>query len=350
MRFIHTADVHLAAVPDRGSPWSGSREQEIWDTFERLINRVKEQRIPLLLIAGDLFHRQPLLKELKEVAYLFSTIPDTRIVLTAGNHDYLKKDSYYRSFVWEKNVVCLWQEQCQAVYLEEADTWVYGLSYGRREITDGCYDNLRPLPRKGRHILVAHGGDARHIPMDYGKLGSAGFDYIALGHIHKPQIMLDGRMAYAGSLEPLDRTETGPHGFVEGIFQAGGLRVSFVPFSCREYREVTAEVGRKTTQRELEGWIRREIEAQGKDHIYNLKIVGFRDPDIEFDQERLKRLGNVADVEDASSADYDFEALSRQYRGTLIEEYIHEFPVQGRTPVEEQALYFGVKALLESKR
>ena len=33
IRFIHLADVHLGAVPDRGCPWSHEREEEIWETF-----------------------------------------------------------------------------------------------------------------------------------------------------------------------------------------------------------------------------------------------------------------------------------------------------------------------------
>ena len=63
-----------------------------------------EKRADLLLIAGDLFHRQPLLRELKEVNYLFGTLVDTQVLLIAGNHDYLKKDSFYRTFEWASNV------------------------------------------------------------------------------------------------------------------------------------------------------------------------------------------------------------------------------------------------------
>ena len=60
MRFIHMADVHLGAVPDSGCPWSAFRENEIWETFVRVIDQIREEKIELLLIAGDLFHRQPL--------------------------------------------------------------------------------------------------------------------------------------------------------------------------------------------------------------------------------------------------------------------------------------------------
>ena len=81
MRFIHLADVHLGAVPDRGCPWSKEREEEIWNTFRRVIAGIRQDPVDLLFISGDLFHRQPLMRELKEVNYLFSTIPDTRYIL-----------------------------------------------------------------------------------------------------------------------------------------------------------------------------------------------------------------------------------------------------------------------------
>ena len=102
MKIIHTADIHLGARPDPGYTWSREREQEIWNSFRRLIERVKEERADFLLVAGDLFHRQPLLRELKEVNYLFASIPETTVVLMAGNHDYLAGNSCYPGFPLEQ--------------------------------------------------------------------------------------------------------------------------------------------------------------------------------------------------------------------------------------------------------
>lgn len=78
MRFIHLADVNLGAVPDRGCPWSEKRENEIWETFRRVITGIRENPVDLLFIAGDLFHRQPLLSELKEVNELFGIHPENQ--------------------------------------------------------------------------------------------------------------------------------------------------------------------------------------------------------------------------------------------------------------------------------
>ena len=98
IRFIHLADVHLGAVPDRGCPWSREREEEIWETFRRVIATIRKSPVDLLFIAGDLFHRQPLLSELREINDLFATIGQTRVFLMAGEHDYMKAESFYRTF------------------------------------------------------------------------------------------------------------------------------------------------------------------------------------------------------------------------------------------------------------
>lgn len=87
MKFIHTADIHWGMIPDSDKPWGKKREQAIRLTFQGIIEDARDSRADLLLISGDLFHRQPLARDLKEVNYLFSTIPGTRVVIIAGNHD-----------------------------------------------------------------------------------------------------------------------------------------------------------------------------------------------------------------------------------------------------------------------
>ena len=93
MKFIHTADIHWGMIPDSDKPWGKKREQAIRLTFQGIIEDARDSRADLLLISGDLFHRQPLARDLKEVNYLFSTIPGTRVVIIAGNHDRIRKSS-----------------------------------------------------------------------------------------------------------------------------------------------------------------------------------------------------------------------------------------------------------------
>ncbi|MCI6004907.1 MAG: DNA repair exonuclease [Blautia sp.] len=348
IRFIHLADVHLGAVPDRGCPWSREREEEIWETFRRVIASISKNPVDLLFIAGDLFHRQPLLRELKEVNYLFSTIPDTQVFVMAGNHDYLAQDSFYRTFQWEPNVVFFGSESPAVVKAKGLDAWVTGLSYEHREIREPVYDSLKPEMQDGFHVLLAHGGDESHIPMDMTALAASGFDYIALGHIHKPQTLMRDRMAYSGALEPIDRNDMGEHGYVEGRFENGQVRTKFVPFACRSYQKLILTVREDSTQFSLEEMMKMDIMKRGGKNIYKVVLQGCHAPETLLFPEKLKAFGNVAEILDETRPAYDLEALSRRYSGTLVGDYIEYFRKKDMTLVEEKALYYGLQALLES--
>ena len=62
MKFIHTADVHWGMNPDSDKPWSRDRAQAIRDTFAEIVRQAKLRDVDFLFIAGDLLHRQPLLR------------------------------------------------------------------------------------------------------------------------------------------------------------------------------------------------------------------------------------------------------------------------------------------------
>lgn len=346
MKFVHAADIHLGAQPDKGCPWSLKRQKEIWDTFRRLIDRVRTERAELLLIAGDLFHRQPLKSELMEVNYLFSTIPDTQVVLMAGNHDYMKSDSYYREFRWNENVTFFASRKPSRVYLKSIDTYVYGLSYESREITDAVYDSFLPGREKGTHILLAHGGDEKHIPVSFSALGNLGYDYVALGHIHKPRMMEEKRMAYAGALEPVDKNDLGEHGFVLGTIVHGKTRISFVPFAKRNYFALEFQTDETMAQSAVEARIVKQIQEYGQENQYSITLVGSREKDMSFDAERIYRLGRIVEVEDFTEPYWDLEALRRRYKGTIVEEFIEQF---GPSPdgIDLKALHYGIRALLK---
>ena len=346
MRFIHLADVHLGDIPDKGCAWSSKRQEEIWETFRKIIEGIRKNPVDMLLIAGDLFHRQPLLRELKEVNYLFSTIPDTRVYLIAGNHDYIRKDSRYRDFQWSENVLFFRSESVRCVKDPLLDVYIYGFSYRHREIRENVLEGLQPDEGEGMHILLAHGGDDTHVPLDVKALSAAGFDYIALGHIHKPDILLKNRAAFSGAPEPLDHTQTGPHGYIEGKTVNGRRKISFVPAAMRSYETITLLLDEESTQGSLEEELKDRILKNGADNLYQVLLEGTRSPDLMLIPEKLRMLGNVLDVTDHSRPAYDLEVLRRQYHGTLAGDYLDYFADRDLSPVEEKALYYGIQALL----
>lgn len=354
MKFIHIGDIHLGAVPEAGNPNFKYREKDIYDSFYHIIELCNEKEIDLLLIAGDLFHKQPLLRELKEINYLFEKLIKTQVVLIAGNHDYISIRSNYTGFPWNEKVHMLYEEEVSSVYIEELNTEIYGFSYHTREIKEPKVDNVLPKDKGRINILLAHGGSPNDIPMNKKRILSNGFDYVALGHIHIPEIM-EGRMAYSGSLEPLDKTEIGPRGYIllevrkEGM--KSNLTLDFIPHSKREYRKIDIEVNVTTTNIGLSDMVKSKINELGNKYLYLIDMKGFKDPDIVFNIENLYTLGNIIDVNQLAVPDYDFDALYHDNYDNIIGQYIKNIGLLEAhdSDISKKALYYGISALLSAK-
>lgn len=354
MKFIHIADVHLGAVPDSNTPWGADREKEIWSSFQNIISICNEERVDLLLIAGDLFHKQPLIRELKEINYFFRKLEITQVAIMAGNHDYIAARSYYQGFEWDEKVHMFLNDTIESIEFSELGVEVYGFSYHTRDITNPLYDFVKPVENGQVHILLAHGGDEKDIPFNRKKLQESGFDYIALGHIHKPEIISE-KIAYSGSLEPLDKNELGERGYILGEIsrEENGRKktsIQFVPNAVRQYKRVNLSVNQETTNGALMDQAKAILKENGKQHIYSFCIQGVRDETIHFDKEALKSIGNVLEIEDQSVPDYDFEALYRENADNMIGLFIQRIRENAKQDeIAKKALYYGIEALLGSR-
>ena len=136
---IHTHRRHTFGADRTLKLPKEKREKEIWSSLERVLEVCESKHVEMLLIAGDLFHRQPLRRELKELDYLFSKLTMTEVVIIAGNHDYLKRDSYYRTFQWPQNVHMILDREIQCVEFPAYSLAIYGMSYDTKQITEECY-------------------------------------------------------------------------------------------------------------------------------------------------------------------------------------------------------------------
>jgi DNA repair exonuclease SbcCD nuclease subunit len=346
MRFMHIADVHLGAAPDHGFLWAKDRGRELWESFRQCIEDANEKKVDLLLIAGDLFHRQPERRELVEVNYLFSTLEKTVVVLMAGNHDYLRPDSPYLNFQWNENVICLFSPECERVRLPELKVEVYGFSYYQQEITEARYDELEAEKSDYFRILLAHGGDASHIPINKEKIRTAGFDYVALGHIHKPQVYIENLAMYAGALEPIDCNDPGPHGYIIGDVHRRRVRLSFEETCSRQYRQEEVVITEADTTFSVREKIAEQIRQGGSQHMYRIVLTGQRHPSFRPDIREYMKCGRIVDITDQTVPAFHLEELKRQYRGQLIGAYIESFGDGPHSAVEEKALRYGLEALL----
>jgi exonuclease SbcD len=215
-RLLHLADLHLGWEP-RYLEGKKARERRLRrdSLLERAVDFALAERLELVVIAGDLFetHRPDL--ELVEGAMAqLRRLTDAGIelVTTPGNHDEVTySDSVYRQrgSDWPGRLVLNpTAEHVATLDLAGEKVFIYSLAY-----TGGVTPASRPLaefprlPEPGFHLAVFHGtiggGDERSLPLDRAALAAAGYDYVALGHIHLPSVSELGgtTVVYSGCIE-----------------------------------------------------------------------------------------------------------------------------------------------------
>lgn len=230
MRILHTSDWHLGK---RLFKLDRSPEHELFLNW--LINTLKEEKIDVLLIAGDIFDTPTPPHQALETFYNFlhriSEETQTETMIIAGNHDsglLLEAPSKllkpHRVKVWGKlsdNVQDHWIkiqniELCALPFFRSYEL----LPHGEGDALEALKKYLE-RPRTCPQILMLH-----HLAGIFEAAGSEqvislsgvdsipsellnSFDYVALGHIHKPQ-KIGPKSFYSGSPLPLRFSETAP--------------------------------------------------------------------------------------------------------------------------------------------
>lgn len=198
IRFIHTADVHL------DSPLSSLavRDPEIAETvgtatrqaFVNIVDLCLEESVDALLIAGDLYDGQ--LRSMKTAAFLVDelrrlTAENIRVFIIKGNHDAESKIT--KHLHWPEGVH-VFSGRGESVELEALKAVVHGLSFSKPHVSESLLPKYKPASPDAINIGLLHtslGGDAAHdvyAPCSIQNLVDQGYDYWALGHIHKRSV------------------------------------------------------------------------------------------------------------------------------------------------------------------
>ena len=193
MRFIHMADIHFDSpftlLADKGD-FATKRRLEQRESFKKAIEYISKEKIPYLFIAGDLYdHNYVRESTIEFINNLFKTIPNTKIFISPGNHDPFLKNSFYNTFNWNDNVT-IFNDEIKRIELEDVD--IYGYGFSDFYCSDSKVEEIKIKNKNKINILLVHGAldssknmDTKYNPITTNKLKKIGFDYIALGHIHK---------------------------------------------------------------------------------------------------------------------------------------------------------------------
>ncbi len=349
MRFIHMADAHLGVQPDKGKPWSADREQEIKDTFVKVVQDAENKQVDLLLIAGDLFHMPPSEGMLRDVDYILSRLTKTKTIMIAGNHDYMKPDSPMANYKFSSKTICLSADKISNVYMKDLNVCVTGFSYSSKENEDDILNHIKPAKAGAFNILLAHGGDAKHLPFNKKNLKESNFDYVALGHIHKPEVIKDNAVIMAGSLEPIDYTDTGARGYIYGEVVDGIVKTEFVPVAQRSYMNLLINIKPDHTPRMILDLVDRQIQNLGTRNIYRILVKGHNHNRDVFDFSTLVNRYNIYEVVTEASEVYDLQKLYEDNQNNLVGRFINQLSDNYYgDEICKKAVHYGLDVLLKT--
>lgn len=339
IKFLHLADLHL---------FSGAYKKFGVDGFallHEIIEQANTDDIDLIFIAGDIFHSLP---SISNLARLNSTLAGFRgqTFIILGNHDYLSPLSRFGSFDWALNIHIFDNKNITSNYLPDLNIRVWAKSYDTNQIEEALYNEYfleDTLNKKEINVLLAHGGDELHIPTNFKKLESAGFNYVAFGHLHTYQSVAKN-IVYSGSLIPQNILEEGPHGYVRGSLTTEETLYELVATSPR-YQTIEVDISNFLNIEEI--YIHLKEILQQNTH-YILRLVGRRFFDINLGDDHLYNAGNIEDIIDATSLDIDYNELRKNNEKNILGVFIQQMQ-QSDNPLATKALELGVSAFLEAK-
>lgn len=261
MKFIHMADMHFDVpftVLNNRNNLGEKRRLEQREALRKIINYIKNNNINYLFIAGDLYEHEYIRKSSIEfINNLFKEIPNTRIFITPGNHDPYINNSMYKTFKWNDNVH-IFDRKIEVIEEQECD--IYGFGFNDFYCRDSGIENIKIKNTNKINILITHGAltggnleNMEYNPLNKNRLKNLGFDYIALGHIHKLDYNseLDQRIVYPGSTISMGFDERGEHGVIYGDIDKEKFKIEFIPIDNREFKELEMDISNIFNKEEL---------------------------------------------------------------------------------------------------
>ncbi|MBA7478465.1 3',5'-cyclic adenosine monophosphate phosphodiesterase CpdA [subsurface metagenome] len=328
MKILHFADLHLGVESyGRIDPTTGlsSRLGDFLSALDQVVDYARQNKVDLVLFCGDAYKsREPSQTQQREFAKRINRLSTSGIptFLLIGNHDlpnaigratsteifdtlavknvYVsnRPDIYHiptnsgtiqiASLPWLRRSALLSKEDTKNLDFDQINQRL------QQVLTNIIAANIPKLDPKLPSILAAHVwvssaqvGSERSMTIGQehmlllSNVANPAFDYIALGHIHKHQVLSHNPpVVYPGSLERLDFSEEEDNkGFylveIEPDKEAGKRRVSFDFHQVTGRRFLTINIGIEPQDTEPTSTVLRAIAEQEdsiRDAIVRLNI------------------------------------------------------------------------------
>lgn len=232
MKFLHTSDRHLGRQFHNVSLLEDQRY-----VLNQLIDYLENHVVDAVVVAGDIYDRSVpptiAIELLDEVVSRICSGLNIPVIMIPGNHDGAKRLGFAAQQMKGAglHIICDFEQMMTPVVLKSAragEVAFYGMPYNDPEQVRHHYQNdvathdeahqflcariQEQFNTSQRHVLISHcfvdGAMASESERPLSIGGSdrvnhehfAGFDYVALGHLHQPQKKGEEFIRYSGSL------------------------------------------------------------------------------------------------------------------------------------------------------
>ena len=273
-RFIHAADIHLDSPLKGLVGLEGCAVDQIRsatrEAFEALVEHTIDQRAGFLIIAGDIYDGD--WRDYQTGLYFVRQMGRLRqagipVFLIHGNHD--AHSQITRRLTLPDNVTVFSASTPETHEIPKLGVALHGQSFARRDVTENLAVNYPP-PAPGRlnigllhTALAGTEGHDSYAPCSLKHLVQKGYDYWALGHVHKPAVIRSEHpyVVYSGVLQGRHIRETGPKGAVLVSVDDGIISdVAPFPVDTVRWEVIAVPVGECTSVEDLADAIRTRLE------------------------------------------------------------------------------------------
>ena len=223
-RFIHAADIHLDS-PLRGlESYEDAPVEEIRGAnrraFDNLVELAIEEGVGFVLLAGDLYDGE--WKDYHTGLFFAERMgrlrrQNIRVFMVSGNHDAASQIT--RTLQLPDNVQVLSTKKPQTILLDDIDVAIHGQGYPSRAMSKNLAEQYPQYNPGYFNIGILHTalngreGHEPYAPCTLDDLRQKGYDYWALGHVHKrEEVSKDPWIVFPGNIQGRHIRETGAKG------------------------------------------------------------------------------------------------------------------------------------------
>ena len=223
-RFIHAADIHLDSPLKGLETHEDAPVEEIRGAtrraFENLIDLAIEEEVAFVLIAGDLYDGD--WKDYNTGLFFVRQMSrlgkaGIKAFIVSGNHD--AANQITKTMPLPENVKRFSHKKPKSEKLDHLDVIIHGQSYASRAVTENLASQFPQHDPNYFNIgflhtsLTGREGHEDYAPCTLDDLKSKGYDYWALGHIHKREVVSeDPWIIFPGNIQGRHIKETGTKG------------------------------------------------------------------------------------------------------------------------------------------